>query len=186
MLSGSRRAGPSGGGARGDWARERGPSRSRVAGPGWFHFAPRRHWVTSCLELCGPCRLRRHRISAAALRTVPHLHLHNLCRSPPPPPRRPSPALVPPMSDSDSRTEKRKVNTPRFAIPGGARRGPMEDRRRRRRAASSVSGVARAGGGAGLSRLARGCRRRMPRVAPRSLPGRALLGKGRRHRSCEH
>ncbi|MEJ1278725.1 hypothetical protein NN561_009648 [Cricetulus griseus] len=27
-------------------------------------------------------------------------------------------ALVPPMSDSDSRTEKRKVNTPRFAIPG--------------------------------------------------------------------
>lgn len=125
MLSGSRRAGPSGGGARGDWARERGPSRSRVAGPGWFHFAPRRHWVTSCLELCGPCRLRRHRISAAALRTVPHLHLHNLCRSPPPPPRRPSPALVPPMSDSDSRTEKRKVNTPRFAIPGGARRGPI-------------------------------------------------------------
>ncbi|XP_038187047.1 bcl-2-like protein 11 isoform X2 [Arvicola amphibius] len=40
------------------------------------------HWVTSGLELCGPCRRRSHRIPAAVLRTVPHLHLHNLCCSP--------------------------------------------------------------------------------------------------------
>lgn len=91
-----------------------------MAGAGCFHFAPRRHWVNSWLELCGPCRRRRcrcsHRIPAAAPRAVFHLDSHHLrC------PRRhrlgalPL-ALVHPMSDSDSRTEKRKVNTPR--LPG--------------------------------------------------------------------
>lgn len=97
LLSGSVRAGPSRGGARGDWARERGPSRSRVTGPGWFHFAPCRHWViiwssavlaavavtvTGFLQpLCEPCPTCICTTSAAP---------------PPPPPRRPSPGPRPP------------------------------------------------------------------------------------------
>lgn len=93
-------------------------------------------------------------------------------------------ALVPPMSDSDSRTEKRKVNTTRFRGSKPGMVGRLAPKLPLRLHLSLV--VARAGGGAGLSGLARGCRRQTLRDGPRSLPNRVLLGKGRRHKSCGH
>lgn len=93
-------------------------------------------------------------------------------------------ALVPPMSDSDSRTEKRKVNSQRFAIFGaqagdGWKRGasPAEPVH-----LSLVSHVRAEALVCHAWRAAAGdeCRK----VRPRFLPGRAFLGKGRGHRSC--
>lgn len=72
-------------------------------------------WSSPVLAAVVRRRRRRHRIPAATLRAVFHLDSHHLRCS-----RRhrlgalPL-ALVHPMSDSDSRTEKRKVNTPRLS-----------------------------------------------------------------------
>ncbi|XP_071065073.1 collagen alpha-1(III) chain-like [Dasypus novemcinctus] len=95
------RAGGAWGGARADWARAGAVRGSRAAGPRRFHFAPRRRREPRSPEPSAPGR-------AAGPRRRP-------ARPAPPPPRRLSPALGPPMSDSDPQTEKRKVDP----SPGG-------------------------------------------------------------------
>ncbi|XP_021113639.1 bcl-2-like protein 11 isoform X10 [Heterocephalus glaber] len=110
---------PSGGGARGDWARALGRQSElgcRAAQVSLRSAQPLGLELGGALRpaLSPPVYSCSSPASLAPLQSVP-CPAARFALLPPPPPRRPSLALVPPMSDSDSRTEKRKKKKDQMA-----------------------------------------------------------------------